>query len=85
MDPKIIEFGGLRVTVPAPKAPCCFIPDDQQAAAKAGQQYTPCAKPAEWEIGYSKNPGCATLACTEHVGELLSDDPVYTVTPFTDA
>lgn len=54
--------------------PCCFIPEDQQAAVKSGLPYKSCEKAAEWEIydeGTASRDNLGTLACTEHVGELL--------------
>ncbi len=83
MGTKIVEFGGLRVTLQEP-ALCCHIPDDQQAAAKGGQPYRRCQKPAEWEITGAKEAGYPTLACTDHVGHLLGGGLHY-VTPWPDA
>jgi hypothetical protein len=62
---------------------CCFIPDDQQEAAKNDQPYKACPKGAEWEITAAKAPGYPTLSCTGHVGELLGDGLHYVV-PFSD-
>jgi hypothetical protein len=44
-----------------------------------------CGKKAEYEIqGSSRRPDDLTLACTEHVGQLLPDE-VATVFPFEPA
>lgn len=60
---------------------CCFIPDDQQEAARNNRPYTACPKPAEWEVTEAKAPGYPTLACEEHVGRLLGAGLHY-VAPF---
>lgn len=52
---------------------CCFIPHDQQEAAKAGQKVPGCPRDAEWEIFYPPDPANSTLACSEHVGHLCED------------
>lgn len=42
-----------------------------------------CTRLAEYELqGSSRRPDDFTLACLEHVGQLLSDD-VITIFPFT--
>ena len=42
--------------------------------------YLGCESAAEWRIDTDK-PYTETLACTAHVGELLSDAPVHYVSP----
>ena len=52
---------------------CCFI--DPRSKLSEG-----CESYAEWQID---GPGYEdfTHACTQHVGEMLSDAPVYIITP----
>lgn len=49
---------------------CCFIP---------------CDKDAEWEVVHGENPQVDdyTHACSDHLGHLLTDDSVHTVTPIS--
>ncbi len=66
---------------------CCFIPENEQAHAARGVPVFGCHKHAEWEIyecpvqaGHEYDGG--TPACTQHVGELLTDAPEHRIFPF---
>ena len=54
------------------KRKCCCIPDQN----KLDQ---PCGKDAEWEIWSGDTPDDFTDACTEHVGDMLTDAPKHTI------
>jgi hypothetical protein len=44
--------------------------------------HIPCSRAAEWEIWHtSGDPYDSTHACTEHVGELLTDAPEHRIYP----
>ena len=49
---------------------CCFI----------SSEHIGCDLDAEWEIG---GPGAEdeTFSCTDHVGDMLGDSPIYVITP----
>lgn len=55
------------------KEQCCFI-------GEAGDECSGCQLDAEWKID---GPGFEddTYSCTDHVGALLGDAPIYVITP----
>lgn len=55
------------------KQQCCFI-------GEAGDERPSCQLDAEWKID---SPGFEdeTFSCTDHVGALLGDAPIYVITP----
>jgi hypothetical protein len=55
-------------------ATCCYIVNQET--------HEGCPKPAEWEIWDSPGPCGDTLACSDHVGHLLSDGPEHRVYPY---
>lgn len=62
------------------KPKCCFIPEDQQEAARRGEKVQGCQKDAEYTIYYDGPPHANyTEACTDHVGHLLTDAKEHTV------
>jgi hypothetical protein len=71
-DPRDNSLANLSVTTreierPEEKPYCCHIP---------------CSGAAQWEIWHvSGDPYDSTHACTEHVGELLTDAPEHRVYP----
>lgn len=63
------------------KSTCCFIPENEQAAAKSGQNITGCLSRAEWRIIYGPTSDDYTESCTTHVGEMLTDAPEHKIYP----
>ncbi len=72
------------------KLTCCYIPEDQQGTVKnhiathgraAPLPGIGCQKDAEWEIWHGNGPDDNTVACTEHVGEMLTDAPEHRIYP----
>jgi hypothetical protein len=52
---------------------CCFIPDREQEAATKGEAVKGCPNKPEWQIWHGETSDDNTVACTEHVGQLLTD------------
>lgn len=72
---------------------CCFIPEDQQAAAKAWMADSKnnglvlslgCEQPAKWQIWSGPAPDDCTESCTEHVGEMLTEAAQHRVYPIEE-
>lgn len=63
---------------------CCFISEDQQPKAKAGEVVPGCQKDAEWEIRSGDGPDDFTDSCTEHVGEMLTEAPEHKIYPINE-
>ena len=57
---------------------CCYIPDDQQEAARRGADVPGCGKEAQFDIvPASGEPDLSTQACRDHVGALLGPGAHY--------
>lgn len=61
----------------------CFIPDDNQEAAKAATHETiralGCQADATWDLSYGPSPDDNTQSCNEHVAALLGDEPLLNI------
>lgn len=60
---------------------CCFIPEDQQEAAKRGEKVAGCPDKPEWRIVYGASSDDYTESCTAHVGPMLTDAPEHRIYP----
>lgn len=78
------EFRRYRQGVSMATNPCCFIPDDQQEAARNDRPYTGCQNEAEWEIWSGPSTDDSTVACTDHVGRMLTDAPEHRIYPLAE-